>query len=95
LVELHRALGIKAERYPLSGASRFRGSGHDVDIYALGSEAAPLVAEVKGRKNGAGFTTLERWLGEYDLLALRRNNADPLIILPWRTWAALLKKVRP
>jgi hypothetical protein len=95
LVELHRALGIKAERYPLSGASRFRGSGHDVDIYALGSEAAPLVAEVKGRKNGAGFTTLEKWLGEYDLLALRRNNADPLMVLPWRTWTALLKKVRP
>ena len=74
LVELHRGLGIKAERYPLSGASRFRGSGHDVDIYALGAEAAPLVAEVKGRKNGAGFTTLEKWLGEFDLLAKHVQN---------------------
>jgi hypothetical protein len=46
---------------------RFRGAGHDVDIYVFGADNAPLVAEVKGRKNGAGFTTLERWLGEYDL----------------------------
>jgi hypothetical protein len=26
-------------------------------------------------------------LGEYDVLALRRNNAEPLIVLPWRVWA--------
>jgi hypothetical protein len=94
LVQLHRALGIHAERYPLSGASRFRGAGHDLDVYALGTDAAPLVAEVKSRKDGAGFTMLEKWLGEYDLLVLRRNHADPMIVLPWRVWAALLEKVR-
>jgi hypothetical protein len=94
IVHRHRAIGIHAERYPLSGASRFRCSGHDVDVYAFGPDAAPLVAEVKGRKNGAGFTTLERWLGNFDVLALRRNNADPLLVLPWRVWAALLAKVR-
>ena len=80
IVERHTALGIKAERYPLSGASRFRGSGHDVDIYTFGNDAAPMVTEVKGRKNGAGFVTLEKWLGEYDGLFLRRNNADPLAV---------------
>ncbi len=92
LVERHRALGIWAERYPLSGASRFRGSGHDIDVYVLGRDAAPLVAEVKARKDGAGFTILENWLGEFDLLFLRRNNADPLVLLPWRVWAELLKR---
>jgi Holliday junction resolvase len=94
IVELHRALGIHSERYPLSGASRFRGSGHDIDIYARGRDEAPLVAEVKARKDGAGFVTLEKWLGEYDALFLRRNHADPLVVVPWRTWAALLAKVR-
>jgi Holliday junction resolvase len=94
LIEKHRAIGVHAERYPASGATRFRGSGHDVDVYALGRDAAPLLAEVKARKNGSGFTTLEKWLGTYDLLALRRNNADPLIVVPWRTWAAVLAKVR-
>jgi hypothetical protein len=90
IIESHRAIGIHAERYPLSGASRFRGSGHDLDIYGFGREEAPLVAEVKSRKDGAGFTTLERWLGEYDLLVLRRNHADPMVVLPWRVWARLL-----
>jgi len=46
------------------------------------------------RKNGAGFTQLETWLGEYDVLFLRRNNADPMVVLPWRVWAALLAKVK-
>jgi hypothetical protein len=95
LVERHKALGVHAERYPLSGASHFRNSGHDIDIYAFGSEAAPLVAEVKARASGGGFTTLERWLGEYDLLVLRRDHADPLVLLPWSTWARLLQRVRP
>jgi hypothetical protein len=94
LVEQHKALGIHAERYPLSGASRFRGSGHDLDIYACGREQAPLVCEVKARKGGAGFAQLERWLGEYDALFLRRNNADPLVLLPWRIWARLIQAVK-
>jgi Holliday junction resolvase len=94
LVALHKSIGVHAERYPLSGASRFRGAGHDLDIYTLGKEQAPLVVEVKGRKNGSGFTTLERWLADYDALFLRRDHADPLVLIPWRVWARLLEKVR-
>jgi hypothetical protein len=89
LVALHQALGVHAERYPLSGASRFRGSGHDVDLYVFGKNEAPLVAEVKSRKNGAGFVQLERWLGEYDLLVLCRDRTDPMVLAPWRVWARL------
>ena len=94
LVALHQAIGIHAERYPLSGASRFRGSGHDIDIYANGRDVAPLVAEVKARKDGGGFVTLEKWLGEFDALFLKRNHADPLVVLPWRVWAKLLQRGR-
>jgi Holliday junction resolvase len=94
LVERHKALGVHAERYPLSGASRFRGSGHDVDVYAFGPEEAPLVAESKARKDGGGFVQLERWLGEFDVLFLRRNHADPLVVLPWRVWGRLLERIR-
>ena len=50
IVALHRELGIHAERYPLSGASRFRNSGHDIDLYIGGADAAPAVAEVKARR---------------------------------------------
>jgi hypothetical protein len=94
IVERHKAVGVHAERYPLSGASHFRGSGHDVDLYLFGCDQAPIVSEVKGRKSGAGFTTLERWLSEYDALFLKRNSAPPLVVLPWRVWERVLERVR-
>jgi Holliday junction resolvase len=94
IIALHKAINIGAERYPMSGATHFRGSGHDIDVYALGREQAPIVCEVKARKTGEGFTTLERWLGDYDVLFLKRNNAEPMVVLPWRVWAQLLGKVR-
>jgi Holliday junction resolvase len=94
LVQMHRAIGLHCERVPLSGASRYQGNGADIDIYAFGTDKAPLVAEVKARRDGAGFATLERWLGEYDALFLRRNNADPLVLVPWRMWARILEQVR-
>jgi hypothetical protein len=94
IVELHKKLGIHAERYPLSGSSRFRGSGHDVDVYVFGREEAPLVAEIKGRKSGAGFTMLEKWLGDYDVLYLRRNHSPPMVMLPWRTYEQLVTAER-
>jgi hypothetical protein len=84
---------MSGSKHPLSGASRFRGSGHDLDIYPC-REEAPLVAEMKARKNGSGFTQLEGWLGDYDVLFLRRNNAEPMVVLPWRTWAMLLERIR-
>ena len=56
IVQLHKDIGVHAEKYPLSGASHFRGSDHDVDVYARGREEAPFVVEVKARKNGAGST---------------------------------------
>ena len=94
LVDAHRTLGIHAERYPLSGASRFRGSGHDLDVYLFGREQAPLVAEVKARKSGDGFVQLERWLGDFDALFLRRNHAEPLVVIPWRLWARIAETVQ-
>jgi Holliday junction resolvase len=94
IVAIHIDLAIHAERVPLSGASRYQGNGADVDIYAFGRDEAPIVAEVKARKAGGGFKQLEAWLGDNDALFLRRNNADPLVTLLWRTWAALLARVR-
>ena len=94
MVELHRALGVRAERVPLSGAQRCRGNGADVDVYALGRDDAPLCCEVKARKDGAGFATIERWLADNDALLLRRNNAKPLVFLPWSAWARLVKRGR-
>jgi hypothetical protein len=86
----HEAPG---EHYPLSGGSRFR-EGHDIDIYSFETDEGPLVAEVKSRRSGPGFVRLEKWLGEYDCLFLRRNSAEPMVLLRWRVWAAPLARVR-
>jgi hypothetical protein len=75
IVSLHTALGVKAERVPLSGATGYQGRSADVDCYLFGPDAAPLVCEVKARANGTGFATLERWLGDADALFLRRDRA--------------------
>ena len=94
IVDLHRRLGIHAERVPLSGAMRYQGGAHDVDVYGLGRDAGPLCCEVKARRGGKGFKTLERWLSDNDALFLRRDHAEPLVLLPWRAWARLLAKAR-
>lgn len=90
IVNLHKEMGVKAERYPLSGASHFRGSGHDIDIYAFGPDEAPAVAEVKARAEGKGFALLERWLSDYDALFLKRDRQEPMVVVPWRVWKRLI-----
>ena len=93
IVRRHRDLGVHAERVPLSGAAGGRFSG-DVEVYPFGTDEAPLVTEVKARRQGAGFKVIEAWLGENDALFLRRDRAEPLVLLPWRTWARLLARMR-
>ena len=97
IVARHVGMGIKAARVPLSGAAGGAYSG-DVDVYARGDDAAPLVTEVKARSSGEGFATIERWLGENDALFLVRDAPapfkpapEPLVVLPWRTWAEFIK----
>jgi Holliday junction resolvase len=93
IVLLHRGLDVRAERVPLSGSTGYRGNGADVDIYAFGPDAAPLVCEVKARGGGAGFKVLARWLAQNDTLFLRQDRTEPLVVLPWRSWLRLLAAV--
>jgi Holliday junction resolvase len=86
VVHLHRDLGIDAHRVPLSGAV----TGYKGDVLIKHNDRN-LVAEVKARGSGAGFVTLERWLGEHDMLFLRRDRAKPMVLLPWGTYVRLLK----
>lgn len=91
IVALHRAIGIHAERYPLSSAS-LRNSGNDIDIYINGPDTAPAVAECMPRKNRAGWAVIERHLVSFDFL--KSNNKPPLVVMPWGVWAGLLAEVR-
>ena len=83
LVDLHHALGIGAERVPLSGAAGGSFTG-DLRVEGIG------VAEVKARGDGGGFVTIEKWLGDNDVLFLRRDRRKPLVVLPWNTYAKLI-----
>ena len=83
LVLLHRQAGIEAERVPLSGAL---GGKHYGDLVV----DETYRAEVKARSGGEGFKTLERWLGRCDLLFLRKDRADPLVVMPWATYRRMM-----
>lgn len=83
--------GIPAKRVPLSGMC----AGFKGDIHLWPGEEQ-IVAEVKARKNGEGFTVIERWLGDgdNDLLFLKRNNRKPLVVMEYATFVGLVKGVK-
>jgi hypothetical protein len=83
LVHLHLDASIPASRVPLSGAA---GGEYSGDLRIL-----DLRAEVKARANGEGFRQLEKWLGQHDILFLRRNRQRPLVLLPWDVYIRLLQ----
>ncbi len=97
IAALIRTLGIPCEKVPLSGAlAKQLGPDYSGDLRAqvFGPDAAPLVIEVKSRASGTGFVTLERWLASCDLLILKRNNAPPMVTLPWCVFARLIAAQR-
>jgi len=85
--------GVPTRRVIGSGAH----GGHDarlvgdLQIGTYGDGHWLLTGEVKARKNGEGFKTLEGWLGENDVLLLRRNHQQPLAVMPWITFVSLLQ----
>ena len=88
-------LGVPTRRVIGSGAhgkidERLKG---DLQIGTHGTHSAEwlLTGEVKARKSGEGFAVLERWLGDNDLLLLRRNNCEPYAFMPWNTLVPLLQ----
>ena len=86
IVNLHREIGVDAERVPLSGAA---GGTFDGDIVIAGT----FKAEVKARAGGQGFKTLTRWLADHDVLFLREDRETPLVVMPWRTYERMIKRL--
>jgi hypothetical protein len=80
VVHSHHDAGIAAEKVRRSGDR-----GADLTI------ADTFTAEVTARKTGAGFTPLEAWFGDADRRFLKRNQAQPLVLLRWETSVQLLR----
>ena len=91
IVNRHKAIGVHAERVPMSGASAYTHDA-DVDVYPFGREAGALVGEVKARK--ALPKMMMDWLGENDLLFCKQDRQEPVVVMPWRVYQRFLKGVR-
>jgi Holliday junction resolvase len=76
LVHFLQSHGFAAERVPLSGAARGRFAG-DLSVPVLGVDRR---VEVKVRANG--FRELYSWLGDRDLLIVRADRLEPLVVIP-------------
>ena len=87
LEKMHNDNGILCERVPLSGSIGGKYSG-DLCIPSVAN--AEFRAESKARKGGAGFQTLERWMGSNDILFLKRNHQAPLVVLNMELYLKLM-----
>lgn len=86
--DLHLEAGVPAERVPLSGSLGGKYSG---DVIVGSIEQPVFKIEVKARKSGKGFATIENWLGDHDIIFLKKDRAMPFIAMPWETYIKLLK----
>ena len=85
LVRLLRGRGFAAERIPLSGSAGGRFTG-DITIPLLGVDR---LAEVKVR--GTAFRQLYEWLERRDLLIVRADRREPLLVLTLRLGVEVAK----
>ena len=88
IVNRHHEEGITAKKVPLSGA--VDGYKGDVEIQ-YPSFGKPTIGECKSRKNGEGFITLEKWIKDCDILFLRRDRQEPMVVMPWKLYNAFLR----
>ena len=82
--------GIEAKRVPLSGAcDGFKG---DIKLWLHNCgfcELMEYTAEVKARKNAAGFKMVKQWLGDNDILFLKEDYAPPLVVMGWSVFMSI------
>jgi hypothetical protein len=75
--------GFAAERVPLSGSAGGSYLG-DLTVPVLGVDR---VVEVKVRADG--FRELYRWLVDRDILIVRADRSEPLVVLPLKLAAEI------
>ncbi len=85
LVHALQDAGFGAERVPLSGAARGRFGG-DLSVPLLGVDRR---VEVKARTDG--FRQLYDWLDGADLLIVRADRSEPLVIVPFHFASEIAK----
>ena len=83
IVKALQAAGLGAERVPLSGSAGGSYTG-DLTVPLMGADR---VVEVKAR--AAGFASLYAWLEGRDVLVVKADRREPLVVLPLRLAAEI------
>ena len=86
IVKFLQERGFAAERVPLSGAAGGSYLG-DLIVPVLNVDR---VVEVKVRAKG--FRELYRWLEQRDILIVRADRSEPLVVLPLKLAAEIAAK---
>jgi Holliday junction resolvase len=86
IVKFLQDRGFAAERVPLSGSAGGSYLG-DLTVPVLNVDR---VVEVKVRANG--FRELYRWLDQRDILIVRADRSEPLVVLPLKLAAEIAAK---
>ena len=85
----HAAAGIGCERVPLSGSM---GGKYTGDLCVPSIEHREFILECKARKNGSGFKVIEDWIEDADILFMRRNNQEDLVVMRMDLYMKLMKR---
>ena len=85
----HIDSGISCERVPLSGSIGGKYSG-DLAIPTVSERE--FTVECKARKDGTGFKVIEGWIKNADILCMRRNNQEDLVVMRMNTYLKLMGK---
>jgi hypothetical protein len=86
------AAGITAERVPLSGQNGKTMFNSDVHAIIGGGRQK---IEVKKRKGGAGFVTINKWMEGSDMLVLRENLKPALVVMSFDLMLELVNATPP
>lgn len=84
----HIAAGIPCERVPLSGSMGGKYAG---DLCVPSVERREFILECKARRNGSGFKMIEQWIEGKDILFMRRNHQEDLVVMPMDAYLTLMK----
>lgn len=81
---------IKARRVPFSGSARHLGPNLANDVEIILDDEVIFRGESKGRKRDNGFKQIKDWLDDADILFIKEDNKDFIVVMPWVTLSKLI-----
>jgi Holliday junction resolvase len=86
VVELLEALGVAAERVPLSGAVKGGKFDHDISCPVRGTDR-----RIECKRRARAFATIDKMLGGNFALIVRDDRSRPLVVMTIEKFAELAR----